>query len=62
MNKKELRYAFNIVIAHAENATCEELHHPNKWQHENGDLCPALYNLHKQAYVLKEHMEENGIK
>lgn len=61
MNKKELRYAFNVVIFHAENAMCEELHHPKKWQHKSGEICPALYHLHKQANVLKEYIKDNGI-
>ena len=61
MNRKELRYAFNVVIAQAESTKCEELHHPKKWQHGVDELCPALYHLHRQTHVLKEYMKKVGI-
>ena len=61
MNKKEIRHAFNVLIAHAENATCDDLHHPTKWRHADDKVCPASYDLHKQANLLREYMKENDL-
>ena len=61
MNQKEIRFAFNEILNHAENAKCEHLHHSKKNQHETGEVCPVERNLHKQAYRVREYMKMHGI-
>lgn len=59
MNKKELRHALNQVLSHAENARCKDLHHKPKHRHSCDVLCPAEYELQKQAHLVREYMKEN---
>ena len=61
MNKKQLRHAFNTIIEWAENAKCENLHHPKKYRHKAGEVCPAEYNMHRQAHIVREYMKSEGI-
>ena len=61
MNKKEIIHAVNVLIAHAENAKCDELHHPTKWLHKDDELCPALYELHKQANIVSKFMKDKEV-
>lgn len=61
MNKKELRFAFNIVLTAVENSRCESLHHQPKHRHEHGEVCKAEYAINKQVYVLREYMKEIGL-
>jgi hypothetical protein len=62
MNKKEIRHAFNVLITHAENAKCVDLHPPKKWTHSHDELCPAAYNIHKQANILRDYMKVNDLQ
>ena len=57
MNKKKLKYAFDRVIKAAEETKCESLHHAKKHRHEAGEMCPAEYELHKQANIIREYMK-----
>jgi len=55
--KRSLRYAFKVVLQHAENAHCADLHHTAKQRHDRGQLCPAEYNLTKQANLIREFLK-----
>ena len=61
MNKKEIRFALNTVIAAAENSRCESLHHSKKHLHEIGEICKAEYAISRQAYILREYMKGQGL-
>jgi hypothetical protein len=61
MNQKDIRFALNEVLNHAENARCEHLHHSKKNQHEAGCACPVERNLHKQAHIVREYIRIHGI-
>jgi hypothetical protein len=61
MNKKEVRYAFKIVLQAADNARCEGLHHTPKHRHESGEVCKAEYAINKQTHILREYMKELGL-
>ena len=54
-----MRYAFNTVLNHAENAHCKDLHHIPKHRHADGELCPAEYHLARQAYLVREFLKTN---
>ena len=54
-----MRYAFNTVLSHAENAHCHDIHHTPKQRHEAGDVCPAEYHLARQAYLIREFLKTN---
>jgi hypothetical protein len=54
-----MRYAFNTVLSHAENAHCHDLHHAPKHRHEAGEVCPAEYHLARQAYLIREFLKTN---
>ena len=61
VNHKELRYAFNYLLSTVEDVECSNLHHPTKWQHKDGGVCPAEYHLQRQVYIIKQYMKENRI-
>lgn len=61
MNKKETRYALNLICSLAENATCEDLHHKQAHQHADDEMCKAYYELSRQIHLLKEHLKAKGI-
>jgi hypothetical protein len=55
--KRSLRHAFEVVLQHAENAHCADLHHTAKQRHTSGHLCPAEYNLVKQANLVRKFLK-----
>lgn len=61
MNKKQLRYAFHKVLKAADEAKCENLHHPKKHRHAHDEVCLAEYHLQRQAHIVREYMKEQGI-
>lgn len=61
MNKKQLRYAFKVILEVADKSRCEYLHHTKKHQHKHDEMCKAEYHLQRQAYLLREYMKEQGI-
>ena len=61
MNKKDARFAFNLITSLAEDATCEDLHHKKAHQHEGDEMCKAYCELSRQIYLLREHLKDKGI-
>ena len=55
--KRSLRHAFEVVLQHAEHAHCAYLHHTAKQRHKSGELCPAEYNLSKQANLIRKFLK-----
>ena len=61
MNKRELRYSFERVLAIAENVKCEDLHHKKAHQHKDNEVCLAEYEIHRHVHNVREYMKKEGI-
>lgn len=61
MNKKEIRYALSVVLAAAENARCNSLHHTKGSYHTGSEVCKQEREIHTQASLLREYMKEQGL-
>lgn len=61
MNQKDIRFALNALLNHAENARCEHLHHSKKNLHDLATPCPVERTLQKQAQRVREYIKSNGI-
>jgi hypothetical protein len=54
---KKLRHSFNRVIESAEKLECKDLHHKKSHQHDSDFMCPALYELQRHVYLVKEYLK-----
>jgi len=61
MNHKKLRHALISVIEFAENAKCKDLHHRKLQLHPLDEICPAEYELQKQANIVREYAKAHGL-
>ncbi len=54
MDSSDIQYAVKVLTAHAKSAICQELHHPRKWRHLHGEVCPVICHLYKQVDILED--------
>ena len=61
MNTKDLKRHFFIVITHAENCRCEDLHHKPSNRHEIGEECKAVKELKESITAAREYLKSVGL-
>ena len=61
MNRKDLERCFFIVMTHAENCRCADLHHRENHRHEIGEECLAVKDLHDRITVCREYLKSVGL-
>ncbi len=55
---KDIKAAISCIDGVVESVRCEDLHHPLKWRHKEGYICPAEYHIQRQWHLIKEYMNK----
>lgn len=61
MNTRDLKRHFFIVLTHAENCRCEDLHHKPSNRHEIGEECKAVKELQTSIAAAREYLKSVGL-
>ncbi len=61
MNTKDLKRHFSIVLTHAENCRCGDLHHKPSNRHGISEECKAVKELQTSIAVAREYLKSVGL-